>query len=156
MRKLKIITIAFWVVCLFISCSKGDDNDSYTYSTMPELRWVEGNYTGTYCTSKQYYRYVDGKFQYDTPIESRSEVKAKVSLNPDITLTILVRGGYNVSMTNKEFTVSEKRDQVKCGIFTFNKESQSMYYYNTFEHFDKSNNGQFHEYNFSAYKDIEK
>lgn len=154
MKKLLFTTLIGILICTtIISCDKEDDLDPGKTETMPELRWVEGNYTGKFEWSTKIYHGTS-----TTPAIDKFSVQkcnVKVTLNSDNTLTIIIRGEYNSTLQNKTFSISEDKTQIKCDCYTFDKETQSMRYY---ERDDKDfNNGQSYQYAyklFEAYKNI--
>ena len=148
-----IIKTFYFASCLSLvvtSYSKGDNLDSEPTETMPELRWVEGNYSGTYERTIESY---SGNSKNPTE-KSKKEVKASVTLNPDTTLTIIIRGGVNSTMDHYDFTVSNGNAHIKCGKYSFDKQSQCMYYSEQVAGGGNNNYQQLWIY-FTAYKDIE-
>lgn len=142
---LDILFIAFMTSC--------NNEDAPTNTTMSELRWVEGNYTGKYVQSTKIYHGTN-----PTPATDYYSVQhctVKVTLNSDGTLSIIIRGDYNSTLQNQTFTVSENYNTIKCNRYTFDKDAQSIRYY---ERDDRGfNNGQSYQeaYKlFEAYKDF--
>lgn len=145
-----IIALLITSLAIFTSCQKDEQP-----KTMLEIRWIEGKYTGTYETSLKIYHNCNLNTP-ETDKYSSKKCNVKVTLNEDSTLTILIRGEYNSTLENMEFTVSNDNNTIKCGRYTFEKSSQRMYYYN-FENAGFNNGTSYQESyeRFSAYKDFE-
>ncbi|MDD6132613.1 MAG: hypothetical protein PUB55_07635 [Bacteroidales bacterium] len=144
--------LGFFFITLMTSCNNEDDIDSNT--EMPELCWVEGNYTGTFEKSTKIYH--DGNFTTpETTYFSKKNCNVKVTLNSDNTLTILIRGEYNSTLQNKSFSVSEDSHIIKCDCYTFDKDAQSMRYYESgSNYFNDGWSMQWTYTLFEAYKDF--
>lgn len=145
-----IIALLITSLAIFTSCQKDEQPQ-----TMLEIRWIEGKYTGTYETSLKIYH--NGNLNTpETDKYSSKKCNVKVTLNEDSTLTILIRGEYNSTLENMEFTVSNDNNTIKCGRYTFEKSSQSMYY-SKYENAVFNNGKSYQESyeRFSAYKDFE-
>lgn len=149
MNKL-LFTMLFGILfsTTIISCSKEEDDLD------PVLKWVEGNYTGIYEQTTRIYH--DGNFTTpETNNSSSKKCNVKVTLNSDNTLTILIRGEYNSTLQNEDYSVSENGNTIKCNRYTFDRDSQSMRY-NEFksQFFNNGFSWQQTFINFEAYKDF--
>ena len=85
----------------------------------------------------------------------KKNCNVKVTLNSDNTLTILIRGEYNSTLQNKSFSVSEDSHIIKCDCYTFDKDAQSMRYYESgSNYFNDGWSMQWTYTLFEAYKDF--
>ena len=125
-KLLFVLSFGFLLSTIITSCNN-EENDIDLGETMLEYRWIEGDYTGKFERSTKIYYGTS-----TTPATdkfSMQKCNVKVTLNPDTTLTILIRGEYNSTLENKKITVSEDGGEIKCDRYTFDKLNQRMWYY---------------------------
>lgn len=150
MKQILATLILGVIICMtMLSC-----NNDEPRTTLSEYGWVEGNYSGYYKQTTRIYH--DGNFT--TPETNNSFSKkcnVRVKLNSDNTLTILIRGEYNETLQNEDYSVSENNNIIKCDRYTFDRDAQSMRYDEFISQF--FNNGYSWQQTFlefAAYKDF--
>lgn len=151
-KLLSVISLGILISTIITSCNNEEDYID-PGKTMLELRWIEGNYTGKYERSTKIYH--GTSTTPSTDHFSSQKCNVKVTLNPDTTLTILIRGDYNSTLENKKITILEDSGKVICDRYTFTKDTQRMWYYTTDNR--GFNGGQSYQSTyelFEAYKDF--